>query len=106
MDVNTPATWSQLNFGWYVALPGALVPDGVTTIRQVTAPKPAHVGGHGNCGEGLDHLTEWGEANYPARPRSTSRTSGTSPTIRVFSKYFVTFPLDAIPAGRRWSQPR
>ena len=103
MDANTPATWSQLNFGWYVSrLPGALVPDGVTTIRQGVdgAEVPdAHVGGHGNCGEGLDHWTEWGEANYPGETQINIQNQWNIADYPCFSTYFITFPLDAIPAG-------
>ena len=103
MDANTPATWGQLNFGWYAPhLPGALDADGVTTIRQGVdgaAVPDAHVGGHGNCGEGLDHWTEWGEAKYPGETQINIQNQWDIADYPCFSKYFITFPLDAVPAG-------
>ena len=67
MDPLVPSTWGQLHFGRSTYDSPVAVPEGNITIRQglngASVPD-GQLAGHTICGEGLDHWTEWGEANY------------------------------------------
>jgi hypothetical protein len=98
-----PASWGQLHFGRAQFNPPIAIPTGSTTIRQgvngVTVPD-AHVGGNFTCGDGLDHWTEWGVTNYAGSTQINIQNQWDISDYPCFSKYFVTFPLDSIPAGQ------
>ena len=102
-DADVPATWGVLNFG----IPGynqpVAVPQGTTIIRQGLNGAEVidgHVGGHGNCGDGLDHWSEWGEANYVGYTQINIQNQWDISDYPCFSKYFVSFPLDKVPPGK------
>jgi hypothetical protein len=100
---DVPATWGQAAFGIPGYDPPAAVPQGITTIRQGlngTSVMDGHVGGHTTCGEGLDHWTEWGEANYAGYDQINIQNQWDVAEYPCFSKYYVTFPLDDVPPGK------
>jgi len=81
--------------------PPLSLPEEVITIREGldgASVVDAHVGGHGNCGADLDHWSEWGEANYAGYDRINIQNQWDIADYPCFSKYFVTFPLDSLPA--------
>ena len=98
----SPATWGELHFG----LPGYVHPPAgpgtSVVIRQgsngVTV-MDAHVGGHSTCGEGLDFWHEWGETNYAGSTQINVQNQWDVADWPCYSRYYVTFPLDSIPAG-------
>jgi hypothetical protein len=70
-------------------LNGASVPD-------------AHVGGDTICGAPFDpnYFDGWGDANYSGTAHINIQNQADVADWPCFSKYYVTFPLDAIPAGK------
>ncbi len=109
MSALQPATWGQLSFG----LPAHAQPatmdgarpaaSGTTVIRHnlngAIVPDVA-AGGGTTCGEGLDFWTEWGQHNYGGLEYVNVQNQSDPADFPCFSKYFVTFPLDAVPAGK------
>jgi hypothetical protein len=100
---DVPASWGQLVFGLptYVAPPAG--PGDVVTIRQgldgAVVPD-GMVGGGTTCGEGFDYWTQWGNANYAGRSQVNVQNQGDVADWPCFSKYFITFPLSNVPAGK------
>lgn len=103
MNPQSPSTWGQLGFSIprFSHPPG--VPEGVTIVRQglngATVPD-GHVGGHTTCGDGIDHWSEWGEANYAGYEQINIQNQWDVSDYPCFSKYFVTFPLNNVPPGK------
>jgi hypothetical protein len=103
LNPNQPDSWGGLHFGQDVYTPPTDTPDGITTIRhgfEGAVVPDAHVGGAFNCGDGIDHWTQWGNMNYesidPTQINIQNQTLiGDWP---CFSKYFVTFPLAVLPS--------
>jgi hypothetical protein len=98
-----PATWGQLGFGLtnYVPLPAR--PLGTVTIRQGVNDNivmDGHVGGHSLCGSNVGSWLEWAQANYAGHKQVNIQNQWDVADWPCFSKYYVTFPLDDIPAGR------
>jgi hypothetical protein len=99
-----PVTWNQLSFGMPSYSPPPATPLGTVTIRQglngVTVPD-ADVGGSSNCGEAAlpDYFPTWGDLNYTGKIFLNIQNQGNLGDWPCFSKYYVTFPLDALPAG-------
>ncbi len=102
-DGMRPSTWGQLVFG----LPGYTRPPAiardVVTIRHklngATVVDGA-VGGGTTCGQGLNYWTQWGDANYAGLDYFNIQNQADVADWPCFSKYYVTFPLDAIPSGK------
>lgn len=98
-----PATWGQLVFGMPTYSPPAVVPLETVTVRQgldgALVPD-ADVGGGSTCGAGLDFWTEWGQANYAGEGDLNVQNQIDVSDWPCFSKYYVTFPLDALPPDR------
>jgi hypothetical protein len=103
MESAQPNTWGQVAFGMPTYSPSSAVPGGTVTIRQgldgATVADGA-VGGGSTCGSGLDYWTEWGEANYAGRHDFNIQNQADVADWPCFSRYYVTFPLDALPAGK------
>ncbi|HIE57763.1 MAG TPA: DNRLRE domain-containing protein [Anaerolineales bacterium] len=100
-----PRTWGALHFGEADFTPSDLTPTGSAIIKQgingALVPD-AHVGGAFNCGADVDHWNEWGYTNYENIDPTQINIQNQDEMLAdwpCFSKYFVTFPLDAIPAG-------
>jgi hypothetical protein len=103
MEPQRPATWGQLVFGRPVYTAPPVVPGQLVTIRQGlngASVVDAHVGGHTTCGDGLDHWNGWGAANYANYPQINIQNQWDISDYPCFSKYYVTFPLNALPSGR------
>jgi hypothetical protein len=64
--------------------------------------KDAHVGGHTLCGEEFnpDFFNGWGDRNFAGYDQINIQNQANLGDWPCFSKYYVTFPLDAIPPGK------
>ncbi|MFN2142465.1 MAG: DNRLRE domain-containing protein [Candidatus Promineifilaceae bacterium] len=103
-QASVPAGWGRMRFGLpaYNQPPGAA--QGSTTIRNGldgVHVVDGHVGGHTICGADLaNHWEAWGEANYAGYSQINIQNQWDISDYPCFSKYYITFPLDAIPAGK------
>jgi hypothetical protein len=102
---NQPDAWGEMVFGLpsaYVAPPAT--PRATITIKQglngATVPD-ADVGAWTTCGAGLDLWTQWGEKNYAGQTQVNIQNQEDVSDWPCFSKYYVTFPLTALPAGKK-----
>jgi hypothetical protein len=103
MQPDVPATWGEMMFGLTYHVRPPAVPADVVTVRHGqngAVVADAHVGGHGNCADGLDHWSEWGEANYAGYTQINIQNQWDVSDYPCFSKYYVTFPLPAPPTGQ------
>ncbi len=103
METQRPATWGQLVFGLPGYAPPPALPGQLVTVRQGlngASVVDAHVGGHTTCGDGLDHWSDWGEANYAHYAQINIQNQWDISDYPCFSKYFVTFPLNGLPSGK------
>ncbi|MBW7886330.1 MAG: DNRLRE domain-containing protein, partial [Caldilineaceae bacterium] len=101
-----PATWAELIFGAPFYSPPAASPSGTTTIRHDVDGATvidAAVGGHSLCGSAYDpnFFDGWGSANYAGYDQFNIQNQWDVADWPCFSKYYVTFPLTSIPAGKR-----
>lgn len=100
---NQPSSWGYLRFGLPTYSPPSLTNVQTTTIRHKlngAVVPDVSAGGGMVCGSGLDHWTEWGEANYAGEARFNIQNQKDISEYPCFSKYYVTFPLSSIPAGK------
>jgi hypothetical protein len=98
-----PDTWGQLRFGRPVYTPPTVAVTGTTVIRQGlngASVTDAAVGGHGDCGGAKNAWTEWGNANYAGYDQFNIQNQWDVADFMCFSKYYVTFPLTSVPAGK------
>ena len=103
MQPDVPDTWGQMAFGIPGYHPPPAMPQGTTVVRQGldgASVIDGHVGGHTVCGAGLDHWTEWGEANYAGYEQINIQNQWDIADYPCFSKYYLTFPLDALPTDK------
>ena len=106
MDSLRPATWGQLAFGLPAYSPPAYSSSQTVMIREGspngTVVPDAAVGGTGGnlCGAGLDFWTQWGDTNHGAVADFAIQNQSDISDFPCFAKYYVTFPLTAIPVGR------
>lgn len=109
MSPDRPATWAQLHFGLPAYAPPPAAVRGVATVyhkyRGANVPDGA-VGGYTTCGDGMDFWTEWGQRVYYTFPNSNDEYGDFNIQNQAdisdwpcFSKYYVTFPLPALPPG-------
>ena len=98
-----PSSWGQLSFG----LPGYAAPATTNSQTYLVRHKlngqvvvDAAAGGHTTCGDGLDFWTQWGAKNYAGEPDFNIQNQADPADWPCFSKYYVTFPLDALPPGQ------
>ena len=105
LSSTAPATWGEMRFG----LPGYTPPDGVTGSSSLTirhgengAIVPdGHVGGGTNCAGGIPPFwNTWGNLNYAGAFQINIQNQWNLGDWACFSKYYVTFPLEALPAGQ------
>ena len=61
--------------------------------------RDAMVGGGSTCGEGLDFFSQWGAANHAHSTLLVVQNQGDVADWPCFSKFFVDFPLNSLPAG-------
>jgi hypothetical protein len=105
MASQEPATWGQLAFGMPSYNPPRAIPGGAVTIRQGlggTTVVDADVGGSSVCGEPTapDYFPAWGDLNYTGKEFLNIQNLDDIGDWPCFSKYYVTFPLDALPAEK------
>lgn len=103
MVTTQPVTWGQIHLGLPVYDAPAAAPGDVVTIRQGgegTAVPDAGVGGGTVCGGSPPFWPEWGSLNYAGSPYVNVQNQWNLGDWPCFSKYYVTFPLDALPANR------
>jgi len=100
-----PGTWGQLHFG----LPAYTAPPATNkqtlTIRRglnATDVPDAHVGGHTTCGDPFNpnFFEGWGDANYAGYTQVNVQNQGDVADWPCYSKYYVTFPLTALPSNQ------
>jgi hypothetical protein len=110
-DENRPSTWGQLRFGMPIYQPPASSPGGTVTIRQglngAVVPDAA-VGG--TIGEPVnDSLcpgdpnviwSSWGTRNFTGTTGINIQNQVDVSDWPCFAKYFLTFPLSQIQAGK------
>ncbi len=103
MDPDRPITWAALSFGLpqYNA-PAASSSEQIIIRHNLNGAqvKDGTVGGHTNCGGGLDRWEEWGEQNYAGTHGFNIQNQWDVADFPCFSKYYVTFPLNSIPPGK------
>jgi hypothetical protein len=104
MVPDAPQTWGTLSFGLPAAPRAEVAASGTVTVRHglngAVVPD-GHVGGGAVCGDGLDFWTAWGEANYAGAMPVNVQNQDDIADWPCFSRYYITFPLDAVPAGTR-----
>ncbi|MCA9921920.1 MAG: DNRLRE domain-containing protein, partial [Anaerolineales bacterium] len=106
MNGERPSTWGQFSFGTPVYNPPAGAVGGTTVIRDGgdgNTVVDVHAGGHSVCGGSLwpdRFFSDWGYLNYDGYPQINIQNQFNLGDWPCFSKYFVTFPLDDIPAGK------
>ena len=103
LDRLRPATWGQLHFGRPAYTPPYSTVTGTTVVRHGldgAVVTDAAVGGHTVCGSGMNAWTEWGNANYAGYAQFNIQNQWDIADFMCFSKYYVTFPLAAIPQGK------
>jgi hypothetical protein len=96
-----------LNFGVPTYTPTAATSAGTVTIRHKlngATVSDAAAGGYAVCGAGTDYWTEWGntkESFYSTdHDRFNVQNQSDISDWPCFSKYYVTFPLSSLPAGK------
>ena len=107
LDGSRPSTWGRLGFGLPVYQPPPSAPAGTVTVRHKlngATVKDAAAGGYSVCGDGRDFWTQWGDTTETFYdPEHTSFNIQNQIDVAdwpCFSKYYVTFPLDLLPAGK------
>lgn len=106
MDPQRPTTWGQLVFSLPGYSPPLAASGGIVTLRHGwdgLSVADAHIGGHSTCGAGFDpnFFNGWGDANYYAHyDQINIQNQSDVADWPCFSKYYVTFPLDALPPGK------
>ncbi len=106
MSPSQPETWGQLVFGLKPAyVPDRAVAERITVIRQGldgAVVTDADVGGSSICGDpsGPDFFPTWGTLNWAGKEFLNVQHVDAISEWPCFSKYYVTFPLDALPAGK------
>ncbi|MBN2394324.1 MAG: DNRLRE domain-containing protein [Anaerolineae bacterium] len=107
MVLSSPATWGQLYFGLKPAYaPAPALPRAMAIIRHGLDGAEvidADVGGSSVCGveaEPDGYFPTWGNLNYPGKEFLNIQHLDPISEWPCFSKYFVTFPLDSLPAGK------
>jgi len=104
-----PSTWGELRFGLPGFSPPLVTNRTVTTIRHGqngAVVEDAHVGGHANCGQpaGPVFFPSWGSLNYAGYEQINIQNQWDAADWPCFSRYYITFPLDALPPGKTIQQ--
>lgn len=99
---STPETWSILHFGLPTYTPPNAAPGGTVTVRHGldgATVQDAHVGGHSTCADTINpnFFEQWGNLNYAGEEQINIQNQHDIADWPCFSKYYVTFPLDAVP---------
>jgi hypothetical protein len=106
LSANQPGTWGQLRFGVPGYSPQSAVPRGSTTIRQglsgATVPDAAVGGTIDNMCPGDSYYiwNEWANFSDPHNMQVNVQNQRDISDWPCFAKYFITFPLGTVPAGK------
>lgn len=103
LDPSRPNSFGNLWFGLGTYTPPAGGPGGEVTVRHGlngAVVKDGMAGGSSTCGEGTDFWQSWGEANYAGAEQVNVQNQADVADFPCFSKFYLTFPLNAIPAGK------
>lgn len=106
LNTGRPGTWGRLRFGLPVFQPPNTPVRGTTTIRQGlngAAVMDAAVGGtiDNLCPGNSNYIwNQWGNANFSGAPRFNLQNQADIADWPCFAKYYVSFPLGQIPAGK------
>lgn len=103
----TPITWGRLRFGLPGYTPSTVAASGAALIRRPTerdsAVPDADVGSAitNQCPGDTNHIwNEWANRNYGSAPDFNIQNQADVADWPCFAKYYVTFPLSAIPPGK------
>jgi len=105
LDASNPGTWGLLRFG----LPeysAEGTQQGEISIRNGSDGAVVHdsrVGGGTTCGDGFNFFTEWGDTPTPdseADAYFNVQNQHDVGDFPCFSKFYITIPIDAVPAGK------
>lgn len=105
MDPQRPLTWGHLRFGLPAYNPPPATRQGEITVRHGldgATVTDADVGGSSICGAPAapEYFPTWGELNWAAKTFVNIQNLGAISDWPCFSRYYVTFPLDALPADQ------
>jgi hypothetical protein len=103
-DDSRSHTWGQLSFGLPKFTPPPVSnPQTYTISNGLNAAQVTDgvVGGNTQCGQGLDYWTEWGDHAYPHVMYMNVQNQGNIDDWPCFSKFYITFPLDSLPTGKK-----
>lgn len=105
MQPEQPVTWGQLRFGIPGYSPALASKEGEVIIRQGldgATIMDADVGGSSVCGAPAapDYFPTWGELNWAGNTFVNIQNLGAIGDWPCFSRYYVTFPLDALPVDQ------
>ncbi len=101
-----PSTWGQLHFGLPSYTPPSVTPGGTVTIRHklngAIVPDVAVGATIGNLcpGDASYIWGGWGNENYAGSDGFNIQNQSDVADWPCFAKYYVTFPLGAIPVGK------
>jgi hypothetical protein len=102
-NANQSSTWGTLHFGLAQFTPPQIQNPQTATIRHTpsTPVIDAAVGGHTNCGSGMDFFGQWGSRNYAGYNSMNIQNQSDIADWPCFSKFYVTFPLTMVPSDKR-----
>lgn len=107
MQRENPSTWAQLHFGLpnYGAQSGAVAGSAVIRedpARGIVVPDAGMGGTLDNlCPGDENHIfNEWGNLNYGSKNGFNIMNQSKLTDWPCFSKYYVSFPLNSVPAGK------
>jgi len=106
MEAQQPSTWGQLAFGMPTySSPAAIQTETITLRHKLNGAivTDTAVGGTiGNLCPGDPYYIwhEWGEANFAGAPDFNIQNQSDVGDWPCFAKYYVTFPLDALPPNQ------
>ncbi len=102
---NNPTGWGNLRFGLPGYSPPAANNRQTFMVRQGhnnAQVVDAHVGGSSICAENIkpNFFALWGDLNYAGSDFVNIQNQANVSDWPCFSKYYVTFPLGAVPPGK------
>lgn len=108
VNLNQPSSWGQFVFGLPAASPAPNNATGSVTISQGlngATVSDASVGGSSQCGAGTSFFGNWGDTNEifynPVLSDFNIQNQGNVADWPCFSKVYIAFPLNQVPAGKR-----
>lgn len=104
----SPQTWGQFRFGLYTYTPPQIAPAGSVKIREepgngIVVPDAAMgstVGGPLCPGDPNYIWSTWPNRNFGTEHQFNIQNQSNIDDWPCFAKYYVTFPLDNVPAGK------